>query len=286
VKRHGLTTEPCVRVLDGSHILFRVGKDHMVKLYCPLFPRDFPAERLTLRALRGRTSLPTPVLQAEGRLDGWPYLVMSRLPGRKLGAVWKRLELEERVRLCGEIGAFMAELRGLASDGLEGLALDWPRFVREQKGRSVTKHHHRSVPEALLRQIPDYLRTAPPLYGPGFRPVLVLSDLTDEHFLVVKRRGRWELAGCIDFGDARLGHPLYEYVSPAIDIAGGEPEPLMALLLASGLRPRDLTPSLRHRLMAYTLLHEYALLRDILQAIPALRGQKSLEGCARAIWPF
>jgi aminoglycoside phosphotransferase (APT) family kinase protein len=85
------------------------------------------------------------------------------------------------------------------------------------------------------------------------------------------------LSGVIDFGDAMMGHPHYEFVAPLICLTIGEPSLSRALVESYEL---ELSPSLAGRLTTYCLLHQYGRLGDILERYPASDG----EDLVRALW--
>ena len=48
---------------------------------------------------------------------------------------------------------------------------------------------------------------------PHFRPVLINADLTDDHLLLLYRFGTWRISALIDWADAEVGSPEYEWVA-------------------------------------------------------------------------
>ena len=68
--RHGLDPAGLRRLGLGTHLVFVTGRT-VLKLLCPLWPGDYPAEKAALEIIRG---LPTPELIATGLLEEWPYM--------------------------------------------------------------------------------------------------------------------------------------------------------------------------------------------------------------------
>jgi len=83
--------------------------------------------------------------------------------------------------------------------------------------------------------------------------------------LLVRDDAAWHVGGVIDFGDARIGHPFYEFIAPLAFYTFGEPALSRALVEAYGLTP---TPSVRDALTTYCLLHEFGRLADFLSQHP------------------
>lgn len=96
---------------------------------------------------------------------------------------------------------------------------------------------------------------------PPFEPVLLSADLTEEHVLLAERKGRWRVTGLIDFGDAVMGHPHYDFIAVLAFFTFGRPVRSRALVEAYGL---ELTPALADRLTTYCLLHGFGTIGDFL----------------------
>ncbi len=263
-RRHRLPG-PAQRETLGTHVVFGFG-DLILKLYSPLWAQDFQAERAALRHLRG---LPAPEIAAEGELEGWPYLVLTRLEGTPASMVWSSLPLEGKRGIIRQFGALIARLHQHALPG------DWPdewhAFIRERLERAE-EHHGLGEPwRSWIRQQLAGFRE-PPL-----APVLLHGDLTDDHLLLVEREGGWKLSGLIDFGDARLGHAYYDLIAPLACYTYGQPELSLELVRAYGLEPsRPVLDSLTR----YCLLHEFGKLGDCLARFPA----DSPQAFYRALW--
>jgi hygromycin-B 7''-O-kinase len=283
--RHGIPAGSCVRGPDGTHIVYYADQSHVIKLFVPLFREDFDAERVVLRRVVGKLGVVTPTLEFEGKIAGWPYIVMSRLAGRTLGEVWEAVEPGNRLEIVGQIGELIARTWRFPTDGLAALTVDWPAFVARQAAGAVERHAGDRVGQELLDRIPAYLASVRPLLVNGFEPVLLFSDITDEHVLVSEVDGAWVVSGYVDFGDAMLGQRDYELVAPALDIALGDRDLLVALLRGSGYSDSDFTEAFRHRMMAYTLIHRYLRLSDVLEAVPEAGGARSPEELADFFWP-
>src|SRR4029078_7832868 len=97
-RRHGLDGDPS-RYTGGSLPLFALVREHVVKLFPPPFRRNRDNERDALAFLEGELPVATPALYGADDIDGWPYLVMGQLPGRRMDEVWPALDQADRLRL-------------------------------------------------------------------------------------------------------------------------------------------------------------------------------------------
>jgi hygromycin-B 7''-O-kinase len=269
----------------GSHVVFRVGSKLYVKLFAPLWRSDYVSERAVLSALDGHAELPIPRLVAEGEIEGWPYIVITAVQGTPLCEVWDRLSESERVQVCCQCGAFMAALHAVPTEGLEAIAVDWCAFLHARAADCMEQAVDSGLGQewhAAVGGLPE--RTLSSLEM-RFRPVLLSADVTDEHVMVEQRAGRWCFAGYIDFGDAIVGHCLYEFAAPACSITRGVPELTRALMLGYGFAESELVRKLAERLMAYTLLHCYITL-PVLLALFEGNMPSNLEELQQRLWPF
>ena len=79
-----LESSTVVRFPDGSLPVYSIDDSLVLKLYPPFDLSECDTESAVLRVLDGRLPIPTPEVRAVGVLDGWGYLLMSRLRGESL----------------------------------------------------------------------------------------------------------------------------------------------------------------------------------------------------------
>jgi len=250
--RHGLPAAGLARQALGTHVVFRT-TDRIVKLMCPLYLDRHDAEGIVLRRLRG---LPSPELVAQGELEGWPYLVMTIVDGTPAAEVWPALTHAEKASIVPQVGDLMRRLHAQAP--IAELAIDWNRFL-EERIRIAGEHHGVSGEWAgwLQRRLEGFAE------GP-FAPVLLHADITLDHLLLERRGGAWTVTGLIDFGDAMMGDPGYDFTAPLIGLAAGDAGLTRRLVESYGWRPDR---EVRERLLTWCLLHRYARLSDITERI-------------------
>ena len=288
-QRHQLPTERLVRFGDGadptfgSNIVFAVDAHHVIKLFPPYERRSFEADLTVAEYVHRKLSIATPQVYACGELDGWPYLVMSRLQGVSLAAIWKTLEETSRGHLVAELAEVLAHLHGLPTHDLPLLEANWPAWIATRVNGCVQRHREQGIPERWLQQLPEYLASAAPFYPPQFTPAIVSGDIHGYHLLVKQEHGRWELCGLFDFDDASIGFHEYDLASAALFLMSGCPALLRLFLLTYGYAESDLNESMSHRLMAYTLLHRYRPLKWVCEAF-AKHPSSTFEALARVIY--
>jgi len=265
-RRHRLGGSDLLRFTDGTHILFRTGRV-VIKLYCTLWPEDFRAEHAFLSHVSG---LPVPEMVGHGEVEGWPYIIMSFLEGVPAGDLWDDLDGRERLRLAEEMGRLIARIRALPP--CPGLETGWESFLR-QRIESAVEHHGASGEGWrgwIERRVVGFVE--PPL-----APAVLHADITDEQLLLTEQRGVWRVTGLLDFGDAMMGNPCYEFIAPFCFYCFGKPGTARALVEASGI---ELNAELADNLTTWCLLHRFGKLQQFLDRHAVADG----SGFERALW--
>lgn len=262
-ERFGLPAPTAADHRPAGFVVFLLG-DRVLKLTPPWWEEEVDAERIALAAVGGRLTAPVPAVAAEGLLDGWPWLLLTRLPGEPLGAAVRALAPGPRSSLCREVGAFLRGLHGLPPADFAGLPLRNGAFEAERRARAPAAQRRWGVPEAMAGELEEALAAAPPLATAP--PVPVHADLHHMN-LLVEDPARPRLSAVIDFGDAAVGPAEFDLAVPALFLARGEPAALDALLSGYGLPGGRADPALRRRLLLWMFLHPFGnmarfLLRD------------------------
>ena len=144
--------------------------------------------------------------------------------------------------------------------------------------------HHRennSLPPHLLKQIPQYLADAMPLFLPDFSPCILHADITADHELLSLVDGQWKITGLIDFGDVEVGHIGYEFIATHLDAFDCDANIMRAFLRAYGM-VGGMDERFNQRMMAYSLLHRYADFKSLLAKFGEPRNinhLKDLQNC-------
>ncbi len=279
LSRHGLQDEPRLRYDSGSLPVYAVGTQHVLKLFPPTEHEHASVEARVLAAVQGQLPMPTPQLFAADTHDGWPYLLMSKLRGRRLVDAWPALGRSERDRIADTLGETIAALHAIDTAPLADLPPRWDEFITEQRAVAVDRQAKRGLDAHWLERIPEFLqRWMPP---PITRQVLLHTEIMREHLMLDDA----QLSGLFDFEPAMLGAPEYEFASVGLFVACGDGRTLRRILLAYGHAPQALDEALQCRLMAHALLHRYSNLPWYLERLPA-GDAATLEQLAARWWPL
>jgi aminoglycoside phosphotransferase (APT) family kinase protein len=116
-------------------------------------------------------------------------------------------------------------------------------------------------------------------------PRLLHADLTEDHLLVERRGEQWQIAGLLDWADAEVGDPYYEWVALWFSICRREGRLLRAFMRGydAGRLDRSLSAT---RLTAFTFLHRFGvgILGDTLTQ-EEQRAIGSLDELIRVLFP-
>lgn len=285
-QRHGLAAEMPLRCAGGSLPVYTLGEHHVLKLYPPQDASHAEVEARVLDFVNGRLPLRTPTRLASGALDGWAYLLMSRLRGRVAVDVWPELERSAQLALCEQLGKSLAALHALDVAPLADLPPPrWPEFIGHQRASAVQRQRERGLAEPWLAQIDGFLDRWAVIPGeaPGEATVLLHTEVMREHLLVEVDDGRVRFGGLFDFEPAMLGTRDYEFASVGLFVACGDGQAQRRLLLAYGFATTQLDHALQCRFMAQALLHRYSNLPWYLRRLPCA-GATTLEQLAAHWW--
>jgi len=284
-QRHSLAMETYeVMRGDATNAVFFVG-NAVVKLYTPFFHgRETKGmEVAALETLRNDPTIPVPKVLARGELLhgshdwNWPYVVMTRMSGRVLQEDWSTLDSPSQEKLLKDLGAKLRRIHGVTPtpDLAAAWKSHWPRGFDEFLGRQLDVLLGSA--DIALVPIADELRSISISgMGPAW-PVLLHGDIEPDHLLYSND----QIVGILDFGDAKVGDPLYDFFTIRQDLAP-TPELRAAFLGGYGLDPNR-ENDLMKRLTVYAMLHEWTTLRDVL-SWTTKSGAKSIRELGEWLW--
>jgi hygromycin-B 7''-O-kinase len=253
-ERHGLPAAALRRERLGTNVVFAAGPRHLVKLFPPLWAAEQGVERAALEHVAGRLSVALPEVVAAGELEGWTYLVLSRVAGVPLEDVWQDLGAGARARAARRAGEIVAQHHALPLPGPGVPAPPWPAFVAERAERSRARLAESPRTRAFGAALPAFLAPLLPELSAA-PPVFLNADVTEEHLLLAPD-GSGEVVGLVDLADAMVGAREYDLVSFAVFLRGHAPL-LGEFLEGAGVPAAERDTALALRLAAWALLHRY-----------------------------
>lgn len=281
-RRHGLPPPTLADHRPGGFVVFALGPC-VLKLTPRWYEAEVLAERVALGAVRGRLPVPTPELLAEGELEGWPYLLITRLAGEAPGSSGRRLDRMERRAVADTIGRVLRALHGLPPAAFAGLPRHEAAFESARRRLAPQAQRAWGLAPAIVEGLEELLDGLPPLVtGPA---VPIHADLHHGNLLVEPGASGIEVRGVIDFGDAALGPPELDLSVPALFLGRGDPEPLDALFAAYGRPDARRDPAFRRRLVAWMFLHPFGNMRRFVPREAGLPARATFEEMERELLP-
>jgi hygromycin-B 7''-O-kinase len=244
--RHGLAASELAPLDKGTHLVWATGSS-VLKLFVPLWSEDASLET-TMLEMASEAALPAPRLEARGELEGWRYVVMSRVAGEHLGDAWRSLDDGGRSRLAAHLGETMAAIAALPRERLEDRAITQEALIAERLERILSDQRERGGDQALDAELRQFLADLPALVPS--ENVVLHADLTDDNVLVSGGR----ITGVIDFADAFVGPATYEFAAPACFVTRGSPDHRDAMIRGRGFDP---TADMIRVTRAWAILHRY-----------------------------
>ena len=198
-----------VTTVEGERVVVRLARPDLghamagaVYWYDPLRERDVPLPRLRYA-------------ETEGVKHGFPVMIMDRLPGTDLGAVYPRLTTAQKRRLAARIARVQGVVAGLAEGAGYGYARSyddpslhrsWTGVLRVSLERSQERIAAAGVfptdatarVAGLLERHAAYLATV--------RPTPFLDDATTKNVIVGDDGA---LSGIVDVDHLAFGDPLF-----------------------------------------------------------------------------
>lgn len=269
----GFSAAPVTPAAGGTVLVVLVGTEFVVKLFPPFLRDHFEFERELLDRLHGRLSLPTPRRIAGGERDGWPYLVMTQLPGRTLDTVWPTLDEAAKCSLLLQLGRTAAEVHALPVGSMAALAPAWPAFLHGQRERCHGRQQRTGLPAHLLAQL-EAFAAGPVPTGPD---VILTGEYTPFNLLF----GGQGLTGMFDFGDGLVGPREYDWLGPLCFLAAGHAARADAFFAGYG---QVFSRTRRDELLRLLLLHRYSHLAAQL-AVPGWQQSANFNELAARLWP-
>jgi hygromycin-B 7''-O-kinase len=279
--REGMRWE---RAALGRNIVF-LSEEWVLKLSPPGWVDELEREASALGWVPGRLPVRTPELVHTGRLGAWGYLVQRRLPGQNLRELWQGLDTANREQLAFQHGEILAALHALPLPGLSAgsaLAFGWAAMLADQRAACAGEMARAGVPQALVDRVEGYLEAAAPVWQAEAPRVLLHGDLTHLNLLVEPAGAALRITGLIDWGDAKLGPPGHEFISPGVHMYLGDRAALAHFYAGCGQAGEATRPT--QEVMARAMLYYAGDFAHLLGKIPEAAECQDWDCVARMMF--
>lgn len=262
---------------DGTNAIFWLDSERLIKIYTPFYGGrgQEGLEVLAYRFLMAEGNVPVARMLAKGELEPkssdwkWPFAIFQRCPGNKWSVgqdqmVGKLGSVLNRLHNSGPWSDFSKTWGEKQPGGFEG-------FLQRQRNRFLE-----IAPTSIWRQEIESLNLNQLARA---WPVLLHGDIEPDHVYVESG----EISGLIDFGDAKLGDPVYDLVTIGRLFVQRSAASARAFESQYGSEVFS-RADFCWRLGAYQALHEWNTADDIADMEAASRAS-NLEELGRFYWP-
>jgi hygromycin-B 7''-O-kinase len=282
-RRHNLPVQNPQRSNGTEHIVFFVDDSFVIKIYTP-FRGGFGREKNGLEFARNKTSLMTPEILFEGEIEGFEYLVLTRLEGVLMtGEIWLGLETRRQIEVVSQLSAGLKELH---SHDARAIDFDWQKFIERQAAVAVERQKACGANPEWLERLPDYLEESLPLLPENSKNVFLHGDVHFGNLRLLEQNGKWRISGLFDFADSLKGFHEYDFLAVGVLMIQGQGELQREFFRAYGYAENEIDETLRRRLMLLAILYECSNLRKYALRLKPEAVDFTLDELERAIWNY
>jgi hygromycin-B 7''-O-kinase len=281
--RHRLSAATCRPFATGTNLVVEIDNGIILKIYPPLYRRQFEVEHRTLAELAGKLHVAVPEIVAIGDIYGWTYLMMTKLDGVVGSTVWPELAENEKETVLAGIGATIADVQSVAPGRIGEVPPAWPDFMTGRIAECRAWHVGRGLEERFLDDLDEIVSGVGIFLHPQQPAAILTGEYIPENFLLAQTNGRWSVAGLFDFGDVMTGPAEYDLLGPSAFMAAGRPQRMAHFLQGYGYSLSDIDTEWKEKLFTLMLLHRASDLRNV-----AISGWQQkivhLRDLAELIW--
>ena len=246
----------------NTNAVFLLDRAWALKIYSPFWD-EFDLERRLVDALKHEELIPCPELVGSGQVadaDGvaWDYLITRFCPARPFSEIRQELSEKEAVSLAEQLGQMVRRLHSLDPRRFAnaGTRRNWSDLVTTRRASAVSELIAAGVLDVGLEGSLSALLGEAIAADLEQSRVVVHGDLGADHVLCAPSDEGWRIEALIDFGDAKIGVPEYEWMPVWMGFCGMDPRLARAYLDAFDPALIDDSRFAR-RAVAWTLLHDF-----------------------------
>ena len=224
----GLVDEICVRegisyrglrsAAANTNAVFLLDHAFAVKIYSPFWD-EYDFERTLLEALRTEEQVPVVELAGCGSVidagdTPWDYLITRYCPARPFSELRSQLSDSESASLAGQLGRITRALHGFDMSRFAYPSADqvWSDLLTQRRRAAVSELVAAGVLDDALKGPLEALLDDAIAADKSESRVVAHGDLGADHVLCAPTEDGWRIEALIDFGDAKIGAPEYEWM--------------------------------------------------------------------------
>jgi len=241
----------------------------------------------------------------------WPYIIISFVNGEPFETIFPALSTENKIKCAIELGSRIRDIHQHVPLGGLYFADSWTefkRFIAKQRRNCVKLHYKwKYLNEVALSQLDSYLPKDITTFLRGSQLRFLHGDIADVNLLgtFVEEEARsprgagtessapqnkkthspkiWKPTAIVDFGDARVGDPIYDIVALHISVFRCDSVLLHYFLQSYGWEFGG-WDMFAYKAMCYTLMHKEDAIRTVNSFHPEWQTITSITELTNAIW--
>lgn len=281
--RHKIPFAELKRLNGSDHIVFLIDKALIIKIYRP-GRNCFEREKKAIEFIGGKTDFNIPQIIQTGEIEGFQYLIMTRLRGNLMTRKdWLLLSEKDQISFIQHLAAGLKQIHQLDPDLFVS---DWAEFVEERAETFIKRQITHGVNEKVIKALPGFIADNLKLIPRNSPPVFMHSDVHLGNLLIQTTDGKWQISGLFDFADSRFGFYEYDFLAIGLLVMQGQGKIQREFFKTYGYAGHELDESFRKRLMMLTMLYETADLRRYAMRLKPEAVDFTLEELEKGIWSF
>lgn len=241
----------------GTCAVFVINQTVVVKIYPPLLPHDYERE---LEVYQVVTLPQMPRLLAKGIYHDqcdWPYLVLTFCSGQPIRELFAQITPANRLTLAQELGQLLRTLHQTPLLKLKAFAVavtDWQKRMDQYAENNLIQLRQTGI--VSTETVAKWEKLLYAWEERPFQLCLINADLTEDHLLLVQAAGHWHISALIDWADAEVSTPAYEWVALWFGLCHQDTA-MFREVLHSYDPTLTLDDTFRQQMLVYTLRHRF-----------------------------
>ncbi|TPH17651.1 phosphotransferase family protein [Litorilituus lipolyticus] len=274
------------RINEGGNALFDLNDAYIVKVVPPNWISQGLKEIDINSILVEDLSVERPALIAHGEINGWLYLVMTKLSGICLAEIWPGLTQQEKLPIIKQVGQLMREFSQVKPLQVSCLSVDWSTYIARLKEDCLARHKRNKLDDHLYQQITSYLEEHLSDLQID-NNCFIHMDLHPWNLMAQQNGSQWAISGVLDFGDAIIGKShLYEVLTPCCFMVQGDKVLYKAMIEQYGIISTEKMDEMQDVLMSLALIREASDINFVMGQVPKIGKRDNWSTIARELFPL
>ncbi len=246
----------------GTNAVFILDNTYVIKIYPKRCHSDYEHELEIQGILQENSNIIIPRILYNGVFMDrvkWPYIIMEYIQGEAIRDVRDKIARQNKIEIYSQLGKMVKEIHDTSFDSMSNMNISdesYKSFINHRIKDCVKENIKKEVlSEKVIDQIPDFINSVD-ITPQNFTKVLVNGDLTEDHLLLKKCNGRWEIAALIDLADGKIAQREYDWIALWFSLLNSDVEGMKAFMYSYN-SSININEEFRNKAMVFTFLHQF-----------------------------